>query len=73
MEKNDTHAVISGNTLRFGDQDGTMTLICAAVNADTNVIVEKKIIIHNGLAVGDEVILIRQQEGQKFIVVDRIG
>ena len=27
----------------------------------------------NGLAVGDGVILIRQQEGQKFIVVDRIG
>ena len=45
LEKNDTHAVISGNTLSFGDQDGTMTLICAAVNADTNVIVEKKIII----------------------------
>lgn len=34
---------------------------------------KKKIIIHNGLAVGDEVILIRQQEGQRFIVVDRIG
>lgn len=31
------------------------------------------ITIHNGLAVGDGVILIRQQEGQKFIVVDRIG
>ena len=45
LEKNDTHAVISGNTLSFGDQDGTMTLICAAVNADTNVIVEKKITI----------------------------
>lgn len=29
--------------------------------------------VHNGLAVGDGVILIRQQEGQKFIVVDRIG
>lgn len=26
-----------------------------------------------GLVVGDEVILIRQQEGQKFIVLDRIG
>ena len=45
LEKNDTHAVISGNTLSFGDQDGTMILICAAVNADTNVIVEKKISI----------------------------
>ena len=43
LEKNDTHAVISGNTLSFGDQDGTMTLICAAVNADTNVIVEKRL------------------------------
>ena len=34
---------------------------------------KKKITVHNGLAVGDEVILIRQQEGQKFIVIDRIG
>lgn len=34
---------------------------------------KKDIIIHNGLAVGDEVILIRQQEGQKFVVIDRIG
>lgn len=34
---------------------------------------KKKITVHNGLVVGDEVILIRQQEGQKFIVWDRIG
>ena len=45
LEKNDTPAVISGNTLSFGDQEGTMTLICAAVNADTSVIAEKKISI----------------------------
>lgn len=32
-----------------------------------------EITVHNGLAVGDEVILLRQQEGQKFIVWDRIG
>jgi hypothetical protein len=32
-----------------------------------------EITVHNGLAVGDEVILARQQEGQKFIVLDRIG
>jgi len=32
-----------------------------------------KITVHNGLVVGDEVILIRQQGGQKYIVVDRIG
>ncbi len=29
--------------------------------------------MHNGLETGDQVILIRQQEGQKFIVLDRIG
>lgn len=34
---------------------------------------KKTITVHNGLAAGDEVILIRQQEGQKFIVWDRIG
>lgn len=34
---------------------------------------KKEITIHNALAVGDEVILIRQQEGQKYIVIDRIG
>lgn len=33
----------------------------------------KKITVHNGLGVGDEVILIRQQGGQKYVVVDRIG
>ena len=31
------------------------------------------ITVHNGLAVGDEVILLRQQGGQKYIVWDRIG
>lgn len=31
-----------------------------------------EITVHNGLVVGDEVILIRQQKGQKFIVLDRI-
>lgn len=33
----------------------------------------KTFTVHNGLVVGDEVVLIRQQDGQKFIVVDRIG
>ena len=32
-----------------------------------------EVTVHNGLAVGDQVIVLRQQEGQKFIVVDRIG
>lgn len=33
----------------------------------------KKITVHNGLVKGDQVILIRQQGGQKYIVLDRIG
>ena len=32
----------------------------------------KKITIHNGLKIGEGVLLIRQQGGQKFIVLDRI-
>lgn len=35
---------------------------------------EKLIItIHNGLAVGDQVVLVRQMGGQKFVILDRIG
>ncbi len=34
---------------------------------------KKKITVHNSLVVGDEVILIQIQGGQKFIVWDRIG
>lgn len=34
---------------------------------------KKQMTIHNGLIKGEKVILIRQQEGQKFIVWDRIG
>ena len=33
----------------------------------------KTFIVHNGLVVGDEVLLIRMQGGQKFVVWDRIG
>ena len=32
-----------------------------------------EVTVHNGLAAGDKVIILRQQEGQKFIVADRIG
>ena len=34
---------------------------------------QKNFLIHNALEVGDEVILLRQQGGQKYIVLDRIG
>ena len=33
----------------------------------------KKIIVHNQLKKGEEVVLIRQQGGQKYIVIDRLG
>lgn len=33
----------------------------------------KKIIVHNQLKQGEEVVLIRQQSGQKYIVIDRLG
>ena len=32
----------------------------------------KQFIVHNGLAVGEKVILLRMQGGQKFIVMDRL-
>lgn len=32
---------------------------------------KKKITIHNGLQVGDEVILLKQKGGQKYLVLDR--
>lgn len=34
---------------------------------------KKEITIHNSLVVGDLVILIRQQRGQKYFVMDRVG
>lgn len=36
-------------------------------------VLAQKVTADNGLVVGDEVILFRQQGGQKYIVVDRIG
>jgi hypothetical protein len=32
-----------------------------------------QVTVHNGLAAGDGVMLLRQQGGQKYIVVDRVG
>jgi hypothetical protein len=33
---------------------------------------KKEFTIHNGLVVGDEVVLIRMQGGQKYLVLDRV-
>ena len=34
---------------------------------------KKKMKIHNSLVIGDDVVLLRQQGGQKYIVIDRMG
>lgn len=34
---------------------------------------KRQVTVCNGLEAGDRVVMIRQQEGQKFIVADRIG
>jgi hypothetical protein len=34
---------------------------------------KKEITVHNSLVVGDEVILLRQQGGQKYVVWDNVG
>lgn len=34
---------------------------------------KKQVTVHNGLHVGEGVVMIRQQEGQKFLVLDRTG
>ena len=36
------------------------------------IIGRKKIIIHNSLKVNDEVLLLRMQGGQKYIVIDKV-
>lgn len=34
---------------------------------------KKKMTVHNALTVGDEVILLRQQGGQRYIIIDRVS
>lgn len=76
LEAQHKHTLI-GNTEDGGDPEHNHVL-----NRDTNAVNlnhshilagEKQIIIQNALDIGEQVIMIRQQEGQKFIVVDRIG
>lgn len=66
--------ITGGNVKNYyytgNDTDGgTAPVVPSHVHAIGKV----QITVHNGLVVGDEVILIRQQGGQKYIVVDRIG
>ncbi len=34
---------------------------------------KKKMKVHNSLVKGDEVVLLRQQGGQKYIIIDKVG
>lgn len=65
MTEDNVHDVNDGKT----QQNDSGSLQITAPNNDTGKI---PITIHNGLVVGDEVILLRQQGGQKYIVVDKI-
>lgn len=66
--------ITGGNVKNYyytgNDTDGGTALV---VPSHVHAIGKVQITVHNGLVVGDEVILIRQQGGQKYIVVDRIG
>ena len=52
------------------------TAVTVSWNTDDNSATlsgRKEVTVHNGLAVSDKVLLIRQQSGQKYFVMDRIG
>lgn len=71
-----TTGKVSGETEPDGEPEHTHKFEITNESSDAHnhkITGQKEITIHNGLAVGDEVILLRQQEGQKFIVWDRIG
>lgn len=68
---------LSGDTGRGGEDSHVHTLSGSTENTNlkhTHMVTgQKEITVHNALAAGDEVILVRQQGGQKYIVIDRIG
>lgn len=64
--------ISAGNIQNFyytGTDSGTVPVSPPHVHA----VGEMEITVHNGLAAGDQVLLVRQQEGQKFVVLDRVG
>lgn len=70
-------------SLKWETEDKTVEHFHTTEEGDTStediehkhdIIIEKKdITIHNALKVGEEVILIQVQGGQKYIVLDRVG
>lgn len=57
---------------------GAQLVVCRnvtdyVVSITTSLSGRKEITLHNALAAGEKVILLRQQGGQKYVVLDRIG
>lgn len=46
---------------------------CQSEKHTHEIVGQKEITIHNALEIGDTVILVRQQKGQKYVILDRIG
>jgi hypothetical protein len=65
----DTDSALSTHKHQYQNEDTTGVNLAH----QHKIACKKEIIIRKGLANGDEVVLIRQQEGQKYIVLDRIG
>lgn len=57
---------------RHKNKDGTDTDYEEILHSHS-IVGQKNFLMHNALEVGEEVVLIRQQGGQKYIVIDRIG
>lgn len=56
------------------DVDVTVEWETEVANAHKHGILgKKKMKVHNSLIKGDEVVLLRQQGGQKYIIIDRVG
>lgn len=74
--KSESHSIPHNHNINLTDSDGD-SITGSTENQDIPHIHEitgrKEITVHNELVVGDEIILIRQQGGQKYVVLDRIG
>lgn len=65
----ETETALSAHKHKYQDEDTTEVNL----SHQHKIASKKEVTIKKGLAKGDNVVLIRQQEGQKYIVLDRIG
>ena len=64
--------ITAGNTQNYYYTGGVNSGIVPESPPHVHAVGNIEVTIHNGLAVGDRVIILRRQEGQKFIVIDRV-